>query len=365
MASQAEIAAMRRAIEIAASPGVPLGPNPRVGCVLVAADGTSLAEGFHRGAGSAHAEVAALDAAGSAARGATAVVSLEPCNHSGRTGPCAEALIEAGVARVVYAQHDSNPVARGGADRLAGAGIDVEAGVLADESGQVNRAWTFATRHRRPFVTWKFAASLDGRSAAVDGSSRWITSPSARADVHRLRAGCDAIVVGTGTVLADDPQLTVRLGESAGLPAGGRQPLRVVVGRAEVPAAARVLDDTAETLHLRTRDVRAVLAQLWQRGRQHVWLEGGPTLAAAFWRAGVVDEVVAYVAPVLLGAGRNALADTGITSIDEALRLRVCDVTRIGSDLRLTAVPERESADVHRNRGGAGDGGLDRVRQPR
>lgn len=341
MASQAEIAAMRRAIEIAVSPGVPLGPNPRVGCVLIAADGNIIAEGFHRGAGAAHAEVDALTAAGPTARGATAVVTLEPCNHTGRTGACSVALIEAGVARVVYAQSDVNPTAQGGAARLSGAGVDVEAGVLAAESAEINPVWSFAMRHRRPFVTWKLAASLDGRSAAADGSSQWITSVAARQDVHRLRARCDAIVVGTGTVLADDPRLTVRP-EGIAAPRG-LQPLRVVVGRAQLPTDARVLDHTAETLHLRTHDLRAVLDELWRRDRQHVWLEGGPTIAGAFWRAGLVDEVVAYVAPVLLGAGRHALGDAGITSIDGALRLQVRDIAQVGTDVRITAVPEKEA----------------------
>ena len=347
MASEAEIAAMRRAIEIAASPGVPLGPNPRVGCVLIATDGSAVAEGFHAGAGSPHAEVASLRAAGPAARGCTAVISLEPCNHTGRTGPCSEALVEAGVTRVVFAQADPSPAACGGAARLVEAGIDVDGGVLAEEAGAINPRWSFATRHRRPFVTWKFAATLDGRSAAADGSSRWITCPAARRDVHRRRADCDAVVVGTGTVLADDPQLSARPDDVLRPPE--RQPLRVVVGHSDLPPTARVFDDCAGTLRLRTHDVRAVLEQLWRRDRRHVWLEGGPTLAGAFWRAGVVDEVVGYVAPVLLGAGRNALGDTGIASIDQALRLRVCDVARIGSDLRLVAVPEKEAAGVHRN----------------
>jgi diaminohydroxyphosphoribosylaminopyrimidine deaminase/5-amino-6-(5-phosphoribosylamino)uracil reductase len=337
VASQAEIAAMRRAIEIAVTPGVPHGPNPRVGCVVLDAVGGMVAEGFHRGAGNPHAEVEALSAAGPRARGATVVVTLEPCNHSGRTGPCAEALIAAGVVRVVYGQADPNPVAAGGAARLAAAGVAVEGGLLADRASAVNPVWSAALRMGRPFVTWKFAASLDGRSAAADGSSQWITSLAARQDVHRLRALCDAIVAGTGTVFADDPHLTVRPG-GVTLPPQ-RQPLRVVVGKTPLPAGARVLDDAAPTLLLHTHDVAQVLAELWRRDRQHVWLEGGPRLAGAFLEAGLVDEVVGYLAPVLLGAGRHALDDAGVSSIGEALRLRITDVTPVGDDLRITAVP--------------------------
>jgi diaminohydroxyphosphoribosylaminopyrimidine deaminase / 5-amino-6-(5-phosphoribosylamino)uracil reductase len=336
MASQDEMAAMRRALDLARTPGVPLGPNPRVGCVLLDAAGLEVAAGYHRGAGTLHAEADALTQAGTRAGGATMVVTLEPCTHTGRTAPCVPALIEAGVARVVFGQGDENPAARGGADALRAAGVDVEAGVLAEEAAQVNPAWTFAVRRRRPFVTWKYAATLDGRSAAADGSSQWITSLAARRDVHRLRAECDAIVVGTGTVLADDPRLTVRGVDGA--PAA-EQPLRVVVGRSEIPHTARVLEPVAETLLLRTHNPRRVASELFARDRRRVWLEGGPTLAGAFLRHGLVDEVVAYLAPVLLGAGRHALDDAGISTISAAIRLDVSDVTRVGPDLRLMGRP--------------------------
>jgi diaminohydroxyphosphoribosylaminopyrimidine deaminase / 5-amino-6-(5-phosphoribosylamino)uracil reductase len=338
----AEQAAMTRALVLAASPGVPLGPNPRVGCVLLTQDGTTVAEGFHRGAGAPHAEADALARAGSAARGTTAVVTLEPCNHTGRTGPCARALADAGVARVVYAQADTNPVATGGADALRAAGVEVEGGLLAGQARALNREWTFAIESGRPFVTWKFAATLDGRSAAADGTSRWVSSAPARRDTHRLRALCDAILVGTGTVLVDDPQLTVRDDEDRNVPRE-RQPLRAVMGLRDVPAGRRVLDDAAPTVLLRARDPHEALAALRDRDRQHVFLEGGPTLAGAFLREGLVDEVVAYVAPMLLGAGRNAVADLGIESIADALHLDVTDVTVLGdgpdTNLRLTMTP--------------------------
>ena len=337
MASHLEIAAMRRALELAASPDAPRGPNPRVGCVLLDLAGRTVAEGHHRGVGCAHAEIEALHQAGDAAAGATAVVTLEPCDHTGRTGPCSQALIAAGVRRVVYAQADVNPAARGGAERLRSASVDVESGVLEAQARELNRAWTFAIEHGRPFVTWKFAASLDGRSSAADGTSRWITSEQARADVHRLRAEADAILVGTGTALADDPQLTVRHNSDV---LREQQPLRVVMGLRDLPSTLRVLDTRAETLHLRTRDVTKALAVLFERDRQHVWLEGGPTVAGAFWRAGLIDRVVVYLAPALLGNGAAALLDAGVGTVSEAIRLDIDDVSRVGADLRIVAHPQ-------------------------
>jgi diaminohydroxyphosphoribosylaminopyrimidine deaminase/5-amino-6-(5-phosphoribosylamino)uracil reductase len=338
-----ETAAMRRALALAASPGVPTGPNPRVGCVLLDGQGRTIAEGWHRGAGSPHAEVDALRQAGEAARGATAVVTLEPCNHTGRTGPCAQALVEAGVERVVFAQPDPNPVAAGGADTLRAAGVQVEMGLLEHEARQVNRAWTFALEHRRPFVTWKFAATLDGRSAAVDGTSRWVSSRPARVDAHRLRAQCDVMMVGTGTVVVDDPELTVRDEFDDPLP---HQPLRAVMGVRDLPAGKRVFNDLAETVRLRTHDPRAALAELYELDRRHVFLEGGPSLAAAFLTAGLVDEVVAYVAPMLLGSGTSAVGDLGIGTIADALHLQVADVTVLGAgaetNVRLTMTPTKK-----------------------
>ncbi len=340
--TDAERAAMRRALALAAAPGVPLGPNPRVGCVLLAPDGTEVAEGFHRGSGTPHAEAAALAVAGEDARGATAVVTLEPCDHTGRTGPCSQALVDAGVRRVVFAQPDANPVARGGADALRAAGVDVVGGLLVDEARALNRAWTFAVEHGRPFVTWKLATTLDGRSAATDGTSRWVSSRAARLDTHRLRAECDVMLVGSNTVVVDDPELTVR--DEIDEPAA-RQPLRVVMGERDLDPARRVFNDRAETLQLRTRDPHEVLAVLYGRDRRHVFLEGGPTLAAAFLGAGLVDEVVAYVAPMLLGAGPHAVGDLGIGTIADALHLTVTDVAVLqghdGEDtnVRLTLAP--------------------------
>jgi diaminohydroxyphosphoribosylaminopyrimidine deaminase/5-amino-6-(5-phosphoribosylamino)uracil reductase len=218
---------------------------------------------------------------------------------------------------------------------LRATGIEVEAGLLDYEAAMANEAWLHRTRTGRPFVTWKYAATLDGRVAAADGSSRWITGSQARVDVHRLRAQCDAIVVGTGTVLTDDPELTVRGVEAP------RQPLRVVVGHRPIPPSARVLDDAAETLLLADHDPAAVLAELAHRDVVSVLLEGGPSLAASFVAAGLVDKVVGYVAPALLGAGPSVLGTVGIESIGAALRLQVDDLRLVGGDIRLVAYPQK------------------------
>jgi diaminohydroxyphosphoribosylaminopyrimidine deaminase/5-amino-6-(5-phosphoribosylamino)uracil reductase len=332
-----EVAAMSRALDHAAL-GPAHGPNPRVGCVVLDRGGAIVGEGHHRGAGTPHAEVVALAAAGAATRSGTAVVTLEPCNHTGRTGPCTQALIAAGIARVVIAGPDPNPDAAGGAQVLRAAGVDVEVGVLSVQSAALNRRWLFAVGAGRPFVTWKYAATLDGRSAAADGSSQWITGPVARADVQARRAEADAIMVGTGTVLADDPWLTVR--DAAGRLAA-RQPLRVVLGRTPIPATARVRDGAAETLLLAVRDPAEALAALHALQVRHVWLEGGPRLAAAFLRAGLVDEILGYIAPALLGAGLPVVGDLGVTTIGGTHRLELIDVHRLGDDLLMVAAPRR------------------------
>ena len=325
---------IRRALGLAAR-GPVADANPRVGAVITDAAGRVVGEGFHAGAGTPHAEVVALAAAGPSARGGSAYVSLEPCNHMGRTGACTQALVGAGIVRVVFAQSDPNPLAAGGAAALGAAGVQTLGGVLATEAAALNRYWTFAVTAGRPFVTWKFAATLDGRSAAADGSSRWITSAPAREDVHRLRGTSGAILVGTGTVLADNPQLTVR---DAGGAALGRQPLRVVVGHRRLPPRSRVFDDQAETLVVATHDPTEVLDVLAAREIRHALLEGGPTLAAAFLRQRLVDEVVAYIAPALLGAGEAAVADFGVGGVEEILRIRPTDVALLGGDVRLTGL---------------------------
>ena len=345
MASEGEHAAMRRAVELAVRGESTARPNPVVGCVVLDRHGNLAGEGWHERAGGPHAEVAALREAGELARGGTAVVTLEPCAHIGRTGPCTQALIEAGVSRVVYAIADPNPAAAGGAAVLRAAGVDVESGPEAHAAERVNERWLTVVRLGRPHVTWKYAATLDGRVAAADGSSRWITGPEARADVHRLRALADAVLVGVGTVLADDPHLTVRTPDGA--PAGP-QPLRVVAdSEGRTPADARVRDDAAPTWVATAGevgrgldgrlDLGALLKELLARGCQDVLVEGGPTLAAGLLRAGLVDRVVGYLAPALLGAGPAALADLGVATIGDALRLEPDDVRAVGPDVRVSA----------------------------
>jgi diaminohydroxyphosphoribosylaminopyrimidine deaminase/5-amino-6-(5-phosphoribosylamino)uracil reductase len=329
-------AAMRRALELSRRVLGTTSPNPPVGAVLLDQDGEPIGEGATAPPGGPHAEVVALLQAGTRANGGTLVCTLEPCNHVGRTGPCTAAILEAGVARVVYACDDPTEPAGGGAAALRAGGVDVEGAVLQEEvaDGPL-AAWLHVHRSGRPFVTWKLAASLDGRAAAADGSSRWITGPEARADVHRLRAESDAVVVGIGTVLADDPELTVR-------PDPGRQPIRVVVDSdGRTPPGARVRDGAAPSLVLTERDTgrhdpAGVLRLLHERGVVSVLLEGGPTLAAAFMRAGLVDRVVAYVAPALLGSGPAAVGELGVGTIADAVRLRLCEVARVGDDVRLT-----------------------------
>ncbi len=316
--------AMRRALELSRSVLGTTSPNPPVGAVILDADGRLVGEGATQPVGGPHAEVQALAQAGG--RGATAVVTLEPCNHTGRTGPCAQALVEAGITRVAFGCADPSAKAGGGADTLRAAGVDVVEGVLEGEVAQGPlEAWLHVQRTGRPFVTWKYAATLDGRSAAADGSSRWITGPEARADVHRLRAECDAVLVGVGTVLADDPQLTSR-------PDPGHQPRRVVMDRhARTPADAKVFPAWITDL-----SPDEVLKELAAQGVVSVLLEGGPTLAGAFLQQGLIDRVLGYVAPALLGAGAPALTNTGIGTIDAAIRLHLTDVTRFGDDVRLT-----------------------------
>jgi diaminohydroxyphosphoribosylaminopyrimidine deaminase/5-amino-6-(5-phosphoribosylamino)uracil reductase len=330
----ASIPAMLRAIELSRAVLGTTSPNPPVGAVVLDREGEPVGEGATQPPGGPHAEVVALQQAGVRGYGGTLVCTLEPCRHVGRTGPCTSAIVDAGVARVVYAATDPNPEAAGGAEVLRAADVDVE---QLDLRVDPLEPWLHVQRTGLPYVTWKYAATLDGRSAAADRSSRWITGEIARADVHRLRGEVDAVVVGVGTVLADDPQLTVR-------PDPGRQPLRVVLDRqGRTPPSARVLDDEAESLVLALEPAEALKA-LGERGVVSVLLEGGPTLAACFLTAGLVQRVVAYVAPALLGAGPAAVGDLGVGTITDAVRLRLDEVVRLGDDVRLTLTPERESA---------------------
>ncbi|MBJ7599170.1 MAG: bifunctional diaminohydroxyphosphoribosylaminopyrimidine deaminase/5-amino-6-(5-phosphoribosylamino)uracil reductase RibD [Candidatus Dormibacteraeota bacterium] len=356
MPAEAEIVAMRWANHLAQQALGSTSPNPPVGCVIMDVESRIVGEGFTSPPGGPHAEVNALRAAGLRARGGTAVVTLEPCNHHGRTPPCTEALIAARVARVVYALRDPHSVAAGGAAALRAAGVDVEGGVLPEEASRVSESWlTYVTR-RRPFVTLVYGASLDGRVAARDWSGRWSNSQEALLDVRsRLRAENDAVMVGCGTVRMEDPNLAA-VGDVR------RQPLTVLLDtEARTPAAAHAFDGPGPALvavaedvdagHLAGRaevlkvpraarglDLTAVLKLLHDRGVCAVMVEGGPTLSGSFVSADLVDKVVAYFAPMLIGGGgHSAVAGPGAASIDAAWRFRLDEVTRIGTDSRMVA----------------------------
>ena len=326
--------AMRHALALAAN-GPAKGVNPQVGCVLIDADGTIVAEGWHRGAGTPHAEVDALSKVADAS-GLTAVVTLEPCNHTGRTGPCSLALIAAGVSTVVYAISDPGKASSGGAQTLRDAGVEVHSGVLADEAEEFLHVWLTSARLQRPFVTVKWASTLDGRAAAADGSSQWITGTAARQRVHEQRAASDAILVGTGTVFADDPSLTARGDAGELMP---EQPLPVVVGERHIPGDAKLWDHPRGVLESGTRNLDEVLTWLFEQGIRRAFVEGGPTMASAFIAAGLVDEYLVYLAPKLLGGDKLAIGDIGVTSIHEARDLRITAVESLGDDILITARP--------------------------
>jgi diaminohydroxyphosphoribosylaminopyrimidine deaminase / 5-amino-6-(5-phosphoribosylamino)uracil reductase len=355
---------MARAVALAEGGRGATSPNPMVGAVLVR-DQRVVGEGFHQAAGRAHAEAVALAAAGAAAEGATCYVTLEPCAHHGRTPPCADALVAAGVARVVAAMADPDPRVDGaGLARLRAAGVAVTVGVGAGPAAEQNAAYLTHRRLGRPRITLKAAASLDGKVAAPDGTSQWITGPAARADGHRLRAEADAVAVGAGTALADDPRLTVRLPGHA-----ARQPLRVLVDAAgRVRASGHLFDGEAETLVATTPAAPAAAVDAWkaagaevlickeapagvdlddlggalgERGVLELLVEGGPRLQASLWAAGLADRLVWYLAPLAIGGdgAPGLLGGPGAATLAEARRLRLASVDRLGDDLRLVAYP--------------------------
>jgi diaminohydroxyphosphoribosylaminopyrimidine deaminase/5-amino-6-(5-phosphoribosylamino)uracil reductase len=359
---------MARAVALAEGGRGTASPNPMVGAVLVR-DGRVVGEGFHRAAGLAHAEAVALAAAGELAAGATCYVTLEPCAHHGHTPPCADALVAAGVARVVAAMPDPDPrVGGAGLARLRAAGVRVEVGTGADQAATQNAAYLTHRRLGRPRITLKAAASLDGKVAAPDGTSQWITGPAARADAHRLRAEADAVCVGAGTALADDPRLTVRLPGWS-----GRQPLRVLVDAAgRVEATGHLFDGEAETLVATTPAAPAAAVDAWkaagaevlmceptpagravdlhdltralgERGVLELLVEGGPRLQASLWAAGLADRLVWYLAPLAIGGeAAPGLLGAGAATLADARRLRLASVDRLGDDLRLVAYPDQE-----------------------
>lgn len=331
--------AMLRALELALR-GPAIGVNPQVGAVILDEENQIVSEGWHEGAGTDHAEVMALkklfEKLGSSTlpTGYTAVVTLEPCNHQGRTGPCAQALIDAGITRVVYASSDPGDASSKGAERLKSAGVEIISGVLLSKAEDQGRVWLTANRKKRPFVILKWASTLDGRTAADDGSSQWISGPESRADGHLKRSQVEAILVGTGTALADDPELTARKADGSYYP---DQPLRVILGERELPAGLKVFNDRAKTIQIRTRELDQALQELWGLGVKSVWVEGGPQVASEFVRAGLVDEFIIYLAPMLLGGRNISLQDLGVGNISEAIKLEIVEQKLLGSDIYLRA----------------------------
>ena len=330
-------AAMSRALELALL-GPAYGANPQVGAIILDKDLNIIAEGWHKGAGTAHAEVDALSKLPNGVpEGATAVVTLEPCNHTGRTGPCAIALIEAGISRVVYASKDPGNESANGAQTLLDAGVEVIQGVLEEEADKQSVVWLTAMKKQRPYITLKWAQTLDGRTAASDKTSKWISGTQSREDVHLRRSQLDAILVGTGTVKYDNPDLTARK------PDGTRyehQPLRVVVGNTELAQDLRVFNEDAPTVHLKTHDVKDVLTQLWDRGMRHVLVEGGAQLASEFISLGLFDEILIYQAPLLIGGTNVAVTEIGISTMKDALTLEFVEIKKLGPDVFIRAIPK-------------------------
>ena len=310
--------AMQRAIALAEKGLGKTAPNPIVGAVIIDSAGNVVGEGFHDRVNSPeHAEVVAIKAAGAKTKGATIVVSLEPCNHTGSTGACVQAIIDAGITTVVFAVADPNEKAAGGADALRAAGLTVIAGLLKDEAAFSNRAWLMKIKKNRPFFTWKVAATLDGKVAAADGTSKWITNEVSRADVQVLRRQADAILVGTNTVIADNPHLIPR-GEFAGY---ASNPIRVVCGEQELPKDSFVFDSAAQTVVVKSKDLDVLVEKLNELAVNHVLVEAGPTLASAMVDHCLMDELVIYQAPSFLGTGKHFFAFDYPTTITDQMRM--------------------------------------------
>ena len=321
-------AAMARAIELARLGLGKTFPNPIVGAVITSATGEFISEGFHQGAD--HAEVIAINAAKNIPAGSIIYVTLEPCNHHGKTPPCTKAIIDAGISKVIFAASDPNPIAAGGSEHLSAAGVEVERGLLESEAAFDNRAWLTKMTKQRPRITWKIAATMDGKVAAADGTSKWITSELARADVALLRSQTDAIITSTTTVKADNPLLT-----SKGV---GANPVRVVIGNSEISSSALILNADAETLVIKSRDLQNLVTLTNERGFNQLLIESGPTLGTAFLKAGLIDEVILYQAPTFFGSGTPSIADLGVATISERLDFEIADVEVIGADLKITLI---------------------------
>ena len=301
-------------------------PNPNVSAAIYGEDGSLISDGFHnRKVSVDHAEVVALKKAGSAARGATMVISLEPCAHTGTTPPCVQTIIDAGIAKVMYAVADPNPIAAGGAQKLADAGVVVEHRESA-ELTFVQRAWLHKERTGRPLMIWKVATTLDSKVAASDGTSQWITGPESREDVQELRAQSDAILIGTNTALVDNPHLIPRGHEA--------RPVRVICGEQEVPATNKVFDNEARTIVVKSKSIPELIKVLSDEGFNQVLVEAGPTLGSALMASGNIDELIVYQAPKMLGAGKEFVSHLGISTLNDHLKLELLGVQPFGSDIK-------------------------------
>ena len=321
-------AAMACAIECARAGLGKTFPNPIVGAVITSATGEFISEGFHQGAD--HAEVVAIKAAKAIPAGSIIYVTLEPCNHQGKTPPCTAAIIDAGIKKVIYAVSDPNPVAAGGGEYLRASGVEVEHGLLESEAAFDNRAWLTKIAKQRPRISWKIASTMDGKVAAADGTSKWITSELARADVALLRSQVDAIVTSTATVKADNPLLTSK--------GAGQNPVRIVMGGAEIASGLQILNSDAETIAIKSRDLQALILLAKARGFNQLLIESGPTLGTALLKADLIDEVILYQAPTFFGSGTPAISDLGVASISQRLDFEIADVEVIGTDLKITLV---------------------------
>ena len=325
------IVAMQRAIALSEKGLGKTAPNPIVGAVIIDATGKIIAEGFHdRMHSEDHAEVVAISAAGNQTQGATIVVTLEPCNHIGKTGPCTQAIIDSGISTVVFAVSDPNSIASGGAAKLRAAGITVVEGVLEEEAALSNRAWLMKIKKNRPFFTWKVAATLDGKVAATDGTSKWISNTTSRADVQILRRQSDAILVGTNTVIVDNPHLIPR-GDFADYT---HNPIRIICGEQELPSDSLVFDDAARTEVIKSKNLDLLVEKLNELGVNQVFVEAGPTLASAMLDHCLMDELVIYQAPSLLGSGKAFFNFGQETTIENQLRIDHISTQVLAGDVK-------------------------------
>ena len=323
--------AMQRAIALSEKGLGKCAPNPIVGAVILDASGKIVGEGFHdRMTSKDHAEVVAIASAGNLAKGATMVVTLEACNHTGSTGPCTQAIIDSGISTVVFAVKDPNAVAAGGADALRAAGIKIVGGVLAREAAYANRAWLTKITKNRPYFVWKVATTLDAKIAASDGTSKWISNEVSRSDVQRLRRESDAILVGTNTVISDNPHLIPR-GEFSGY---SHNPIRVIFGQSDLPADSKVFDNATETVHIKSRDLNQLIAKLNEMDINQVFVEAGSMLASAMVAAGLMDELVIYQAPALLGSGKSFYSNDSQSTIEDKMRLEHISTEVLAGDVK-------------------------------